>query len=226
MGVLNNGPQYNSQPVLLPAGEHLMWRTGLVVVISLLSAPAWAFDCGNATLPSSIVICSDPELIRIADERQQAVNEARERLSPEQFRALLDEQNAWIRTYARACGVPPDEGPPELPVSRSMKACFKRAGEERTAYIRSYGSQASPAPSTAPMQSASDRLGPGFDCSANARTPLTQMICADPELSRADLAFNQAYWALYQDIDEADRKQLRNDDNEFLAGVDPSGFRR
>src|SRR4051812_15471924 len=145
----------------------------LVLSLSLLAPSAWAFDCSNVTLPSSAVICSDPELMRIADERQQAVNEARDRLSPQQLRELLDEQKAWIRSYSAACGVPPDGQPPELPVTPSVKACFKRAGEARTANIRSYGTQRA---ATAPQPfAASDRVGPGFDC-AKAKAPLAQLI--------------------------------------------------
>jgi hypothetical protein len=30
-----------------------------------------AFDCTTVTLPSSIVICGDPELMQLADERQE-----------------------------------------------------------------------------------------------------------------------------------------------------------
>src|SRR5947209_11904471 len=130
---------------------------------------AAAFNCAGVKLPSNIVICSDPELMRIADERQQAVNEARTRLPEQQFDELMADQNAWIRAYATACGVPPDGGPPGLPVSSSIKACFKRAGEARTAYIRSYGAQGGVAPTPAPVpaavpeQAAQDRLGPGYD---------------------------------------------------------------
>src|SRR3954471_6404352 len=116
-----------------------MRLSSLLLGILLLGHSAWAFDCGNATLPSSIVICSDPELIRIADERQAAVNEARVRLSPEQFRQLLDEQKGWIKWYATSCGMPPDGGTPKLPVSPEVRGCFKRAGEARTAYIQAYG---------------------------------------------------------------------------------------
>src|SRR5262249_41172606 len=52
----------------------------LTLGILLLARSAWAFDCSNVTLPSSAVICSDLELMRVADERQAAINEARARL--------------------------------------------------------------------------------------------------------------------------------------------------
>jgi len=52
-----------------------------VCVVALLScSKAWAFDCMNISLPSSFVICSDPELMRLADARQEALNEARGRI--------------------------------------------------------------------------------------------------------------------------------------------------
>jgi S1-C subfamily serine protease/uncharacterized protein len=185
----------------------------------MLAPSAWGFDCSNVTLPSSAVICSDPELMRIADERQQAMNEARARLSPEQYRALIADQNAWIRSYSAGCGVPADGGFPEPPIAPSVRACFKRAGEARTAYIRAYGGQPSMAPAPAPQPApASDRIGPGFDCE-KVTTPLPLMICADPDLSRVDLAFNQAYWALHQDLEGAERKQLAHEDNQFLETV-------
>lgn len=186
--------------------------------VALIAHSAWAFDCSNATLPSSMVICSDAELIRIADERQAAVNEARVRLSPEQFRKLLDEQKGWIAWYSTSCGVPPEGGPPKLPVAPEIRACFKRAGEARTAYIRSFEvGRAAQAP---PTQAAavSDRLGPGFDCT-KAKAPMALLICADPELSRVDLAFNQAYWALMEELDDAGRRRLKQEDNAFLDGV-------
>jgi hypothetical protein len=46
--------------------------------------------------------------------------------------------------------------------------------------------------------------------------PLALMICADPELSRTELRFNQAYWALFQLLGEAGRRQLKEEDVQFL----------
>lgn len=64
----------------------------------------------------------------------------------------------------------------------------------------------------------SDRIGPGFDC-ANARRPLALLICADPELSLVDLAYNQAHSALMEDLEPVSRQQLKQEVNEFLDGV-------
>ncbi|HJU20473.1 MAG TPA: peptidoglycan-binding protein [Stellaceae bacterium] len=178
---------------------------------------AAAFDCANATLPSSIVICSDPELQRLADERQAAFNAARERLSKEQMEELFESQKAWVRSYATACGVPPDRLPP-VPVPASVKECFKRAGAARVAYIRSYGQRAAGIPSPTPVQGPSNRIGPGFDCS-KAIHLFAHLICADSKLSRLDIRFNQAYWALYQQVGPEGQPELKQDDSEFIAGI-------
>src|ERR1700730_18869438 len=115
-----------------------MWIVAVFLWALLGSGTAAAFDCANATLPSSLVICNDPELIRLADERQEAINEARGRIGEDRWPALWDDQKAWVRSYAAACGVPPDRLLP-LSVSASTKACFKRAALARIAYIRAYG---------------------------------------------------------------------------------------
>ena len=61
-----------------------MWIVAAAFLWALLgSGPAAAFDCANATLPSSLILCSDPELIGLADERQEAINEARGRIGEE-----------------------------------------------------------------------------------------------------------------------------------------------
>lgn len=49
--------------------------------------------------------------------------------------------------------------------------------------------------------------------------PLARMICANPELSETDLRFNQAYFALLQQLDPAGRKLLQQEDQEFLNSV-------
>src|SRR5208282_1015284 len=154
----------------------------LLVAVLLGCGDARAFDCTNISLPSSFVICSDPELMRLADERQEALNEARARIGEEAWPALWDDQKAWVRSYATACGVPPDRTAP-LPVPASVRACFKRAADARIAYIQRYGLTPGSAPTAiASGAASSDRVGPGFDCSRVA-APLALMICADPDLS-------------------------------------------
>ena len=188
-----------------------MRRAALVLTFVLNSTfgngAAEAFDCDGVTLPSSIVICSDPELMRLTDERQEAINEARERIGEEAWPLLWENQQAWVRSYAPACGIPQDQ-PPPIPVSASIRSCFKRAAEARIAFIRAYGAPASVSP----------RIGPGFDC-AEARQPLSLIICADPGLSRADLLFNQAYWALFQQVGSTGQGKLKKEDLAFLDWV-------
>jgi uncharacterized protein/predicted aspartyl protease len=176
---------------------------------TLGSGTVRAFDCTGLTLPSSIVICSDPELIRLADERQDAINEARERIGEDAWPALWDDQKAWVRSYALACGIS-QERPPPMPVPASVRACFKRAAEARIVFIRGYGSAAPVA--------ITPRVGPGFDCTKAAR-PLALMICADADLSRVDLGFNQAYWGLVQQLDPPARQGLRQEDVAFIDAV-------
>jgi TonB family protein len=109
-----------------------------LVAMVLGSGCARAFDCTGVKLPSSIVICSDPELIRLADQRQQVFNEVRWGIDPQRDKELLADQTGWVRSYATACSVPPNAPPPD-PVPTAVKECFKRAAEARIAYIRAYG---------------------------------------------------------------------------------------
>jgi hypothetical protein len=142
-----------------------------LLAMVLGSGGALAFDCSGAKLPSSIVICSDPELIRLADERQQVFNEVRWGLDPQRDKELLADQTGWVRSYATACGVPPNAPPPN-PVPSAVTDCFKRAAQARMAYLRAYGATeasvaqpaASPTSPTAIDTNASGRIGPGFDC--------------------------------------------------------------
>src|SRR6266404_2806238 len=115
-------------------------RTVAVFIWALLvSGTAAAFECAGVTLPRLIVICSDPELIRLADERQKVIDEARARIGETRWPELWEDQKAWVRSYATACGVPSDRPQPPFPISASIKACFKQAAVARIAYLRAYG---------------------------------------------------------------------------------------
>jgi uncharacterized protein YecT (DUF1311 family) len=94
--------------------------------------------CAQVKLPSSIAICSDRELRALTIERQHAFDEAKARLSPDQQKALLADQNGWVRTYPQACGVMPNAAP-ALPLAASIKNCMAEAGRARIAYLRNYG---------------------------------------------------------------------------------------
>jgi uncharacterized protein YecT (DUF1311 family) len=52
--------------------------------------------------------------------------------------------------------------------------------------------------------------------------PLALLICADAELSKTDLRFNQAYQALRQSLDPAGRQRFAAEDVEFLNSVKPA----
>jgi hypothetical protein len=71
----------------------------------LSGASAMAFDFAGVKLPSRIMICSDPELMRLADERQVVLNQVRWGLDPRVNRQLLADQTARVRSYATARGV-------------------------------------------------------------------------------------------------------------------------
>lgn len=195
-----------------------MWLIALILAVVLGSGTAAALDCSGVTFPPTVVICSDPELIRLTDERQQAINEARARIGERAWPVLWEDQRRWVPSYATACGVPPDRPPPD-PVPASIKECFRRAGEARIAYLRSYGVAASSTSVATPAEpTASGHIGPSYDCS-KATTPLTLLICVDPGLSRLDLRFGQAYWALFQQLDPSDRKSLTEEDLSFIDQV-------
>src|SRR3954447_2700850 len=114
-----------------------MWAAAFSISLLLSINTALAFDCSNPKLPSSIVICSDPELIRLAGERQQIFNETRSRVTPDQQSALWEDQKAWVRSYATTCGVLPTSTPP-IPAPPSMIECLKLAAEARAAYLGTY----------------------------------------------------------------------------------------
>jgi S1-C subfamily serine protease/uncharacterized protein len=195
-----------------------MWIVAIMLWILLDSQTAAAFECTGVTMPSSLVICSDPELVRLADERQEAINEARGRIGEDRWPELWEDQKGWVRSYATACGVPPDR-PLPFPVSAPIRACFNRAAVARIAYLRAYGVTAGSAPtSPSPRAVSRDRIGPSYDCSI-AGYPLALMICADSDLSRLDLRFAQAYWALFQQLGPAGQPQLKEEDLTFFDRV-------
>ena len=122
-------------PCLLERGALSMWFVAVFLWALVYSGTAAAFECAGVTLPSTLLICSDPELMRLGDERQEAINEARARIGEEAWPALWENQKAWVRSYATACGMPPDR-PISFPVSASIKACFKQAAVARIAYLQ------------------------------------------------------------------------------------------
>ena len=121
----------------------------LVIALLLLgSSEGFAFECSGVRLPSSLVICSDAELMKLADERQEASSQAMATLDSQQQKELLADQNGWVRSYAAACGAPAGAAPP-VPVPDKIRECFKRAAQARIAYITSYGLAGGALPSVA-----------------------------------------------------------------------------
>src|SRR6516164_3620362 len=59
-----------------------------------------------------------------ACRRAEGINEARGRIGEDAWPTLWEDQKTWVKSYATACGVPPDRAPP-IPVPASVKACFK-----------------------------------------------------------------------------------------------------
>jgi uncharacterized protein len=111
--------------------------TGAVALMLLGSGSAGAFNCSDLSLSSRFVICSDPELINLADERQKTFDETIARLGADQRKELLADQQSWVKAYATACGVPLDKPPPN-PVPPIVKDCFKRVAEARLADLKAY----------------------------------------------------------------------------------------
>jgi peptidoglycan hydrolase-like protein with peptidoglycan-binding domain len=64
-------------------------------------------------------------------------------------------------------------------------------------------------------------IGPSFDCDKVA-TPLGRLICADAALSRIDLEFGQAYYALRQQVGPAGWQSLKVEDIDFVNSVTPA----
>src|SRR5436305_11559806 len=101
----------------MKAGQEDGMRLECLVSAALLLAAgkAFGFECTGVKLPSNIVICNDPELTRLADERQAVINEMRARIGEDHWPAFWENQKAWVRAYATACGVPPTD-PAPIPV--------------------------------------------------------------------------------------------------------------
>jgi peptidoglycan hydrolase-like protein with peptidoglycan-binding domain len=71
---------------------------------------------------------------------------------------------------------------------------------------------------TGAEKATAEQIGPSFDCHA-AQQPLAQLLCSDPGLSRTDLRFTQAYFALLKQVGEAGKRELKQEDLQFLEAV-------
>jgi uncharacterized protein len=94
--------------------------------------------CSTVNKPSSIVICADPELRRLAINRTRLFGDAKQSLAPDAYQFLLDDQWRWIKSYSSACGVSSDGQAPTLPIPQTIIECYKRAAHERAGFLAAY----------------------------------------------------------------------------------------
>jgi uncharacterized protein YecT (DUF1311 family) len=118
----------------------LVAAVGITAFLS--PAPAHADDmsdmadwCTKATAPSSVVICSDLELRRMAVIRNKIFADARASFTPDDMKDLSEDQNHWIHEYSADCGAAVNGPPVSLPVRQDTIDCFKQAGRERVAEL-------------------------------------------------------------------------------------------
>jgi uncharacterized protein YecT (DUF1311 family) len=91
--------------------------------------------CTKATAPSSVVICSDLELRRMAVIRNKIFAGAQASFTPDDMKDLSEDQNHWIHEYSADCGAAVNGPPVSLPVRQDIIDCFKQAGRERVAEL-------------------------------------------------------------------------------------------
>ena len=109
--------------------------------------------CAQAKKASSIVICSDAELRQQAITRNKLFEAARAKLSPEDYKALTDEQSRWIKAYTALCTISLDGPVPSLPIPQSVIDCYRRQSSARTRYLADRLSE--PTTAAAPPQAPS-----------------------------------------------------------------------
>lgn len=137
----------------------------LLAALAFMLSTARADDmdgwCAQVKKASSIVICSDPELRQGAIARNKLFEAAREKLGPEVYRALTENQSRWIKSYTARCGVAIDDPPPTLPIAQSVIDCYRRESRARTAYLATRLSEPNPLASMpASLPTAEQAFGP------------------------------------------------------------------
>jgi uncharacterized protein YecT (DUF1311 family) len=117
----------------------ILMRLAAALVVLTIAVPAevsadeldgW---CAQVQKASSIVICSDVQLRAETLKRQKLFDLLKERLTPDPYKALLADQNSWVKTYTARCGVSLDDLPPSLPISSNVVDCYLRESRLRTA---------------------------------------------------------------------------------------------
>ena len=160
-------------------------RIAVILVLIAACGSARAFDCTKPTVPAEFVICSDPDLMTIADQRRHAWDEALGRVGGEQRAALLADQRRWLRDYPRSCGVDA-QGKPAQPIKSEVVECFKRASEARTAYLRAYPPAGIADGGCGKGQSARRFAGDdkNIPCQIHLCVPDARQACGGPPLAR------------------------------------------
>jgi hypothetical protein len=124
------------------AGLRHLLRAAAILIATAAASSAYSAEldewCTKVTKPSSIVICADPELRRLAIMRNKLFADAQQNLTPEGYKLLLDDQWRWIKSYTGGCGIASDGPAPSLPIAQNVIDCCKRAGRERVAYLSAY----------------------------------------------------------------------------------------
>lgn len=106
--------------------------------------------CSKAVFPSTIALCSDKDLRSLAMQRQSIFDDAKQKLQPDAYKAMVNDQSGWVKTYPLACGL---VDVPSLPLSPDLKRCLTAAGRARVAYLRTYSGGDTDTPTVTPTTS-------------------------------------------------------------------------
>jgi hypothetical protein len=94
--------------------------------------------CRGSTTALLTAICGDDELRDLAVQRLYAFEEAKARLTTDQQKTLIADQNKWAMSYPQACGLDADVQP-SLPLAQPLRDCLEKAGRARLQYLKDYG---------------------------------------------------------------------------------------
>jgi hypothetical protein len=151
---------------------------GVIALIALCGNAA-AFDCSNPGNPAVAVVCSDPELIQLTQERQRVWKALHDRVQGEERQQLVENERDWLTHYPQACGVAGNK--PPATIDDNTRACFKRADEERIAWLRAYGKPGSAAAAAAPAPSPASPPAPAAAPPPPTPTPAPVQSAALPQ---------------------------------------------
>jgi uncharacterized protein YecT (DUF1311 family)/tetratricopeptide (TPR) repeat protein len=122
-----------------------------------------AFDCSKAFLSVDYTICAYPELLEAESDLEEAYHTLRNS-SAQNPEKVKDDQRRWIKGFGPSCGLP-DKGKPSSAEMRGTRDCVWKALKDRTAYLKSFASDAAP-----PQTNASCLLSPLVPCHATEYT--------------------------------------------------------